>query len=232
MVVFADADLDRAVQAAIGGMNLTTCQGQSCGSNSRIFVHEDVYPRYVSSVTEMLKRLRVGVAYDPDTDMGPLVSEQQLQRVLRYVEIGREAGGRVIVGGAMKGVAGGNGYFMEPTLFENLAVSDTMAQEEIFGPVISVFPWRDVEQVIEQANGVNYGLTASVWTRDVSMARVVARRLEAGYVWVNEHGPHYVGTPFGGYKNSGIGKEEAMDEILGICRQKRSISSSNDDGSG
>jgi 2-formylbenzoate dehydrogenase len=221
MVILPDADIASAVAGAVVGMNLPVCQGQSCGSNSRILVHESVFRIFQDKLIEALSALRVGVAYDDHTDMGPLVSENQYRRVMGYLDWARE--NDVVIahgGGRPSGMEASAGYFVAPTVLSAPAPDSKIAQEEIFGPVVSLLPWSEPSEALRVANSVEYGLTASVWTRDVNRAHAWVEALEAGYVWVNEHGAHYVGTPFGGRKGSGTGREESLEEIESYCELK------------
>jgi len=220
MVVFPDVDVAEAVEGAIFGMNLDVCQGQSCGSNSRVLVHRRIYDEFVSTLASRLADYRVGVAYDEATDVGPLVTPAHRDRVAGYVESGVDEGATLVFGGGRPAGVPEGGNFLEPTLFADVRPEMRIAREEIFGPVISVFPWDDYDAMIELANAVDLGLTASVWTCDLDVAHKTADRLEAGYVWINDSTRHYFGTPFGGAKNSGIGREESRDELLSYLEQK------------
>jgi acyl-CoA reductase-like NAD-dependent aldehyde dehydrogenase len=220
MIVFPDVDVATAVEAAVFGMNLSVCQGQSCGSNSRIFVHERLHDDFVEALAARLDEFRVTLAYSEDADMGPLVSAAQLERVAGYVDSGQAEGARLVTGGGHPQEAPGGGYFIRPTLFDGVEQTMSLAKEEIFGPVISVLRWSDYEQVVAEANAVEFGLTASIWTNDLTLAHKTAELLEAGYVWINDSTIHYVGTPFGGVKNSGVGREESEEELLSYLEQK------------
>jgi acyl-CoA reductase-like NAD-dependent aldehyde dehydrogenase len=220
MIVFPDVDVATAVEAAVFGMNLSVCQGQSCGSNSRIFVHERLHDDFVEALAARLDEFRVTLAYSEDADMGPLVSAAQLERVAGYVDSGQAEGARLVTGGGHPQEAPGGGYFIRPTLFDGVEQTMALAKEEIFGPVISVLRWSDYEQVVAEANAVEFGLTASIWTNDLTLAHKTAELLEAGYVWINDSTIHYVGTPFGGVKNSGVGREESEEELLSYLEQK------------
>jgi acyl-CoA reductase-like NAD-dependent aldehyde dehydrogenase len=213
MIVFPDVDVEDVVDGAIEGMNFVVCQGQSCGSNSRVFVHDDLYEDFLGAAGARLDAMRVGCAYDPSTEMGPLVTQAHYDRVRGYVDAGREEGARLVAGGGRPDGLDG-GYFLRPTLFADVAPGMRIAREEIFGPVMSVFRWSDYDSVVRQANDVDLGLTASVWTNDLHLAHKTAAALDAGYVWVNDSTKHYWGTPFGGTKNSGLGREESTDELL------------------
>ena len=219
-VVFPDADLDLAVAGAVTGMNLVH-QGQSCGSATRLFVHADLYDSFRELLVAAFRRLRPGMPWEPDTDMGSMVSRAQYDKVLSHVDGARRAGARLLTGGAAIQRDGlRDGFFIEPTIFEDVTPDMAVAREEIFGPVTCLFRWDDEDEMFRQANDVIYGLTASVWTRDLSVAHRAARRLESGYVWVNGHGRRPVGSPFGGYKQSGIGKERAQDELSYYTQEK------------
>jgi betaine-aldehyde dehydrogenase len=218
LIVMPDADFDAAVNGVVNGMNLGVSQGQSCGSTSRAFIHERLYDDFVDAVAERFRAVRVGRAYDPDVDMGPVISAAQLARVEHYIESGRQEARLVTGGGRPEGLNGG--FFVEPTLFADVGTTATIAAEEIFGPVLSVASWNDYEEVVRAANSVEYGLTASVWTQDLTLGHKTAERLEAGYVWINETSTHYWGTPFGGTKESGVGREESLEELISYLEQK------------
>jgi acyl-CoA reductase-like NAD-dependent aldehyde dehydrogenase len=220
MIVFPDVDVDEAVDAAIFGMNLNVCQGQSCGSNSRVLVHERIYDAFVQRAGERLAATRVGVAYDSATEMGPLVSAAHLERVNGFVESGVSEGATLVSGGSRPDGLPQGGYYLQPTLFADVRPDMKIGHEEIFGPVMSVFTWSDYDAMLELANGVDLGLTASVWTHDLDLAHKTADRLDAGYIWVNDSTRHYFGTPFGGTKNSGTGREESVEELRSYLETK------------
>ncbi len=220
MVVFPDADLEESVEGAIFGMNFNVCQGQSCGSNSRVLVHRKLYDEFVQRSAEKLREYQVGIAYADETDMGPLVSAQHHERVSGYLEAGVGEGAKLVTGGDRPEGAPSGGYFMTPAVFADVAPGMRIAREEIFGPVMSVLPWDDYDQMIDTANSVDLGLTAAVWTNDVHLAHKTAERLDAGYVWVNDSTRHYFGTPFGGTKNSGTGREESTGELISYTEEK------------
>lgn len=220
MVVFPDVDLDETVEGAIYGMNLDVCQGQSCGSNSRVLVHRRIYDEFVARMAARLAEYRVGVAYEEATDVGPLVTRAHRERVAGFVESGVAEGATLVQGGGRPQDAPEGGNFIEPALFADVRPEMKIGHEEIFGPVVSVFPWDDYDAMIAQANGLDLGLTASVWTHDLDVAHKTADLLDAGYVWVNDSTRHYFGTPFGGSKDSGTGREESADELLSYLEQK------------
>lgn len=216
-IVFPDVDPVTAASGAVGGMALTW-QGQSCGSGSRLLVHEDVYDAVVDEVVDQFSGIDTGDPFDSDSEMGAIVSEAQFKKVQSYIQTAIDEGADLLAGGS---VIDGyeDGYFIEPTVFAANREM-TIAQEEIFGPVLSVLKWNDYDEMIDIANEVEYGLTASIWTNDLRTAHQTAKKVEAGYVWVNQHGSHYYGAPFGGFKQSGIGKNEGLEELLAHSREK------------
>lgn len=214
MIVCADADLEGAVAAAITGMNFQWCQGQSCGSTSRLFLHREIHDAFVERLAEGVQKIQIGVPIDPATQMGCLVSRQQFDRVMAYIAAAKEEGATLVAGGTRPSdPALANGYFVLPTVFADVRPSMRIAREEIFGPVVSVLRWDDEDEVLQVANATPYGLTAAVWTRDLDRAFRCARRLESGFVWINGSSRHFPGVPFGGYKNSGVGYEESIEEL-------------------
>jgi acyl-CoA reductase-like NAD-dependent aldehyde dehydrogenase len=220
MVVFPDADLDDAVDGAVRGMNFTW-QGQSCGSTSRLLVHASMHAEFVERLAARLEAMRCGPPDEEATDTGAIVHRQQYEKVLDYLELGRAEGARVVAGGGPPDpspVPGG--MFVLPTLFDEVDPNGRLAREEIFGPVLAVMPFRDYDQAMAIANSVSYGLTASVFTRDLATAHRFARDAEAGYVWVNDASRHFPGAPFGGVKNSGVGREEGFEELASYAQPK------------
>ena len=213
IVVFPDADLEAAVDGALRGMAFTW-QGQSCGSTSRLIVQQEIYEDFVAALADRMRLLEPGSPLSPESGTGAIVNEAQLDKVLRYVAIGREEGARLVVGGE-RVVEGelARGLFVRPALFADVRPDARLAQEEIFGPVLAAMPFTDYDDAVRIANGVDYGLTASVFTRDLGTAHSFARDVQAGYVWVNDSGRHFPGVPFGGVKNSGLGREEDIGEL-------------------
>jgi len=211
-IVFADADLDAAVPGA--AMAVFANSGQICSAGTRLFVEQAIYDEFVGRVAEFGKKLQVGNGLDPNTQIGPLVSEQQLERVAGYLAIGQKEGAKALAGGAR--ITEGplaKGYFVAPTVFANVQDNMRIAQEEIFGPVISAISFKNTDDLIKRANATTFGLGSGVWTRDVSKAHGVAKALRAGSVWVNCYQAMDPAVPFGGYKMSGYGRESGKQHV-------------------
>jgi acyl-CoA reductase-like NAD-dependent aldehyde dehydrogenase len=207
-VVFADADLESAVATSVFGF--TMLSGQVCCAGTRVFVQEDFHDRFADALTRYTSHVKSGDPLDPKTTVGPLVSKEQFDRVKGYLEIGKKEGAKVTAGGD---VGEGKGYFVNPTVFTDVKNNMQIAREEIFGPVVSVIPFKDENDAILQGNDTTYGLAAAVWTNDISRAHKVARRLKAGTVWINCYNVIDPISPFGGYKQSGIGRELGRHSI-------------------
>jgi aldehyde dehydrogenase (NAD+) len=219
-IVFADADLDAAVKGATSAIFYNT--GQACTAGSRLLVEESVHAEFVEKLVARAGSMTPGDPLDPKTRMGPLVSQEQLDRVLGYVAKGREEGARLALGGDRPDFDGGRGYFLNPTIFDAVEPGMTIAREEIFGPVLAVIPFRDEDHAIEIAHGTEYGLAAAVWTQDVRKAHRVAHALRAGTVWVNMYHTLDTASPFGGYKQSGYGRELGK-HALDLYTQVKSV---------
>lgn len=220
LIAYPDQDSDVIAAGAVAGMNLTWA-GQSCGSTSRIFLHESHYDEVIEKIVAGCAVYRAGEPTDPATTMGPLVSRVQFDHVLKLIAAGKEEGARLLCGGSPARAAGfENGFFIEPTVFGDVKPEMRIAREEIFGPVMSIFRWDDEDALFEMVNDTQYGLTAAIFTRDLANAHKAAARVEAGYVWVNQAGPHHHGVPFGGYKQSGLGREEGLEELLASTQIK------------
>ncbi|PSP82288.1 aldehyde dehydrogenase [Halobacteriales archaeon QS_1_68_17] len=207
-VVFPDADLEAALDGTVTGIFATNA-GQVCSAGSRLLVHEDVHAEFVDRLAGRAADLTVGPGIE-DPDVGPLVSAEQFEKVTRYLDVGREEAGEPVVGGE---ALDRPGYFVEPTVFDDVANEARIAQEEIFGPVLSVIPFADETEAFELANAVDYGLVAGIFTSDVGRAHRFAREVEAGQVYVNEWFAGGVETPFGGRKRSGFGREKGLEAI-------------------
>jgi betaine-aldehyde dehydrogenase len=220
MIVFPDADLSKAIPSAVAGMNFAW-QGQSCGSVSRLFLHDSIYDEVLAEIRERVEAIRLGDPLDESSGMGPINSKAQYEKVGYYIEAGKEDGARLVTGGSRpEGGRFERGYWMRPTVFADVTPEMRIFREEIFGPVLSVIRWSEVEEVIEMANSVEYGLTAAVWTERLGTAFDAARRVKSGYVWINGVSAHYPGCSFGGVKNSGIGREEGLEELLSYTESK------------
>jgi aldehyde dehydrogenase (NAD+) len=210
-IVFADAEIDNAVKGAITGIFYG--KGEVCNAGSRLFLESKVKEEFIEKLAARAAKMRPADPLDPKTRLGAIVSHDQMQTVLRYIEAGKKDGAKLVAGGNRVNVDGGKGFFIEPTIFGEVTNDMTIAREEIFGPVLSVLSFDDIDQVIEQANNNPYGLAAAVWTRDVKKAHSVSRRLKAGTVWINTYGLMDASLPFGGYKSSGFGRELGMHAI-------------------
>ena len=218
-IVFADADLDAAVPGAAMAVFANT--GQICSAGTRLFVESKVYDEFVGRVAEFGKKLNVGNGLDPNTQIGPLISQEQLDRVSGYLDVGQKEGARALSGGArLTEGALSKGYFVPPTVFANVQDNMRIAQEEIFGPVISAISFKDSDDLIRRANATSFGLGSGVWTTNVSKAHQVARALRAGSVWVNCYQAMDAAVPFGGYKMSGYGRESGRQQFDDYLNEK------------
>ena len=217
-VVFADADLDSAINGAASAIFFN--HGQCCCAGSRLYIEKKVFDKVVDGVAEQAKNIKVGSGFEPSSDMGPLVSKEQLDRVCGYLESGFTEGAKAVVGGSRHG---DKGYFVKPTVLVNTNEKMKVVQEEIFGPVVTAMPFSDPEEVLPKANDSVYGLAAGIWTKDIQKAHRLAADLRAGTVWVNCYNIFDAALPFGGYKQSGWGREmghevlEAYTETKAVC---------------
>lgn len=204
-IIFADADFETAIDYALFGIYAGS--GQVCSAGSRILVEEKIYDKFVNSFVERAQQINVGPGDNPESEMGPLVSQEHMEKVLRYIEIGKDEGANVACGGRRIMEDGkGDGFFIEPTVFVNVKPDMRIVQEEIFGPVVVIQKFKDEKEAIELANGTDYGLAGGVFTVDGAKAMRVIRKLRAGITWINSYHPTYNEAPWGGYKQSGIGR--------------------------
>jgi betaine-aldehyde dehydrogenase len=212
LIIFDDADLDNAVSAALMANFYT--QGEICSNGTRVFVHEEIHDEFLERLVTRTSKMKIGDPMDPDTHVGALISEEHMGKVLGYIEAGKAAGAKLVIGGGRPDdpdLAGG--FFVEPTVFDACRDDMTIVQEEIFGPVMAVLTFRDEDDVIARANDTHYGLAAGVFTKDVQRAHRVVARLEAGTTWINNYNITPIEMPFGGYKQSGIGRENSIVTI-------------------
>lgn len=218
MIVMPDADVDAAVRGAVAGMALSSC-GQSCQSATRFFVHESLQDEFLRRIGDALSTIAVGDPQDAATQMGPLVTKDQWNNVMRYIEAAKAEGAELLTGGEKPPLPSSmdGGHFVSPTIFAGVKPTMAIAKEEIFGPVGSVFSWSDEAELLDEVNNVDYGMTASVWGHDLKVLEM-CRRIEAGYVYINQHGGTAHGVPFGGWKQSGIGTEHSIEEMLDWTR--------------
>ena len=211
---------DEVAAGVIGGMNFTWC-GQSCGSTSRAFVHEKIHDAVIERVKAKIAYFKPGIPTDPATTMGAIISKTQYDRVMTYIESAKSEGATLVSGGKSPSDPKlAKGFYIEPTVFAGMTPKMRIAREEIFGPVLAIFKWKDEAEMLAEVNAVEYGLTCSIWTNDLNTAHRTAMTVEAGYVWVNEVGKHFLGAPFGGFKQSGIGREECFEELMAFTQEK------------
>ena len=223
LIACNDATAEEVAEGVVRGMNFRYVTGQSCNSTSRVYLHEDIHDRTVTEIVKRVAGLKIGLPTDRDAEVGCLSSRAQFDKTMSYIRVGQEEGAHLAHGGKRPGDPRlANGFFVEPTVFTNVTDDMRIAREEIFGPVVSILRWRDESDVIARANALDVGLTASIWTHDLDRAHRMASHIEAGYVWINGASTHYVGVPFGGYKQSGMGREESIEELL-ACTQIKNI---------
>jgi aldehyde dehydrogenase (NAD+) len=201
-IILEDADVEEAIIGAFNGIMYN--HGQNCSAGSRVFVHRKHYEHVIEELAKLANKVKLGPGMDKESDMGPLVSKRQLERVLDYIEKGKAEGARLAAGGEK---ALDKGYYVQPTVFADVTDEMVIAKEEIFGPVVVVLPFDTVEEVIERANNSAFGLAAGVWTKDIKTALNVSNKLKAGTVWINDYNLEDPAAAFGGYKQSGIGRE-------------------------
>lgn len=219
-VVFADADFDKALDTTVRSSFFN--QGEICLAGSRIFVQEPIYQRFLAALSARADALVVGDPTNESTNLGALISQQHLDKVMSYVDLAIKEGGRVVSGGfKVTNVKGGEGgFFMRPTVIDGLKASDRVLQEEIFGPVVAVVPFKTEDEVLSYVNGTKYGLSASVWTQNLSLAHRFSSKIVAGTVWINCWLVRDLNMPFGGMKASGLGREGAPYSFDFFCEEK------------
>jgi aldehyde dehydrogenase (NAD+) len=217
-IVFPDADLDAAIRGATIGIFYG--KGEVCAAGSRLLVDRSIKNEFIDKLAARVKKMMPGDPMDPKTRFGAISSRGQLDRVLKYVEIGKAEGGSLVAGGARVDIGTGKGYFMQPTVFADVTPQMTIAREEIFGPVLAAIEFGDVDEAIARANDSIYGLAAAVWTKDIKKAHYVASKLKAGTVWVNTYNVYDTAVPFGGYKQSGFGREMSMHALESYTQVK------------
>ena len=219
IIIFPDADPKLAAAAAIRGMNMNR-QGQSCSSTSRVFVHASLHAAVVAEIVRLAEAIPIGFPWIRANEFGPVVSARQLERIMEFVDSGKREGAQLVTGGDPPAdPALRQGFFIRPTVFDNVRQDMRIAREEIFGPVMSVLPWSDADDMLAQVNSLQYGLTASIVTNRLDLAMETAERVDAGYVWINGSG-RYLGAPYGGWKASGLGVEETFDELSSYTQIK------------
>ena len=218
VIVLPDADVDHVIGGAAGAIFFNA--GQVCAAGSRLYVHRKIFDRVLEGVGEAARNIRLGPGLDPSTEMGPLVSSEQRERVMSYIESGKQQGASVVAGGDVPSHAG---FFVNPTVLADVKPSMRVVQEEIFGPVLVAQRFDDLDEVVALANDTPYGLSASIWSNDITAVHRLIPRIRAGTVWVNGHSPVDANMPFGGYKQSGIGREhgrvgvEMYTELKSVC---------------
>lgn len=217
-IILEDANIEEAIEGSFNGTMYN--HGQNCSACTRVFVHRTHYDRVIEAFVDRASTLKVGPGMDPETDMGPLVSAKQQQTVIDYIEKGKAEGARLVAGGEK---AFDKGYFVQPTIFADVEDDMTIAREEIFGPVMAVFVFDEIEEVIKRANDSEYGLAASVWTENIRKGHYIAGKLQAGTVWVNDFGLELETMPFGGYKKSGVGREMGGEYGLANYTEVKSV---------
>ncbi len=214
-IIFPDADIEKALAAAV--KSFCGNSGQHCSSGTRVFVHESLHDEVAAEIAKLASGYKVGSPFASDTKLGPLISRLQMDRVLSYVDAGNSDGAKLRTGGSRVGDVG---YFVQPTVFSHVSNSMRIAREEIFGPVLSIIPFKDEDDAVLQSNDTDYGLAAAVWTRDIGRAHKVARALKAGRVWINTYGESDPVMPYGGYKQSGQGRENGAESIEAYMQTK------------
>jgi acyl-CoA reductase-like NAD-dependent aldehyde dehydrogenase len=210
-IVFPDADLEAAVRGATTGIFYG--KGEVCAAGSRLLVDRSIKSAFIDKIAARAKKMSPGDPLDPKTRLGAIASKKQLETDLRYIETAKQEGAQLVAGGGRADIGTGKGYFLQPTVFDGVTPEMTIAREEIFGPVLAAIEFADVDEAIARANDSAYGLAAAVWTKDIKKAHYVARKLQAGTVWINTYNVYDTAAPFGGYKQSGFGREMSAHAI-------------------
>jgi aldehyde dehydrogenase (NAD+)/betaine-aldehyde dehydrogenase len=220
MIIFPDVDLDAAADSAVRGMNFDW-QGQSCGSNSRVLIHEDIYEAVLDRIVQRVSAIRLGDPMLSSTGMGPINSKKSWDHVMSFLDPQQTAGARLMTGGKRPQSAEfAKGFWVEPTVYADVSPDMRLWKEEVFGPILSVSKWRDLDQVIAMANDTTFGLSAAIWTNDIKTALNTAKRLRVGSIFINGSNAHYIGVPWGGFKNSGVDREEGVEELRSYLETK------------
>ena len=223
LIACADAAPAEVADGVVRGMNFRYVTGQSCNSTSRVYLHDAIYDRTLPEIVDRVSRIKVGLPTERDTEMSCLTSQAQYDKTMSYIRLGVEGGARLAYGGKRPADPTlATGFFVEPTVFADVTDDMRIAREEIFGPVVSILRWSDEDDLLTRVNALDVGLTASIWTHDLDRAHRLASRVEAGYIWINGASTHHVGLPFGGVKQSGIGREESIEELL-ACTQIKNV---------
>lgn len=218
-IFFADTDFEAAIEGALFGVFFN--QGEVCSAGSRVLVEKRIHKNFVEAMVEKAKRIKLGNGLSRDTKMGPLVSSAQRERVEQYIAIGKQEGGRILLGGARPAGELSRGYFVAPTIFDHVDNDSRLGQEEVFGPVVAIMPFENEAEAVAIANRNPYGLAAAIWSKDFGKVMRVVKQVRAGVVWVNHMQPTYVEAPWGGYKQSGLGRELGKDGLEAYLQSKQ-----------
>ncbi|MFC5337400.1 aldehyde dehydrogenase family protein [Leucobacter denitrificans] len=219
MIICEDMDPKLAAKEAVNGMNMRKTMGQSCQSNSRVFVHESIADEFIKELDQIVRAITIGDPRNEETEMGPVAFKAHYDRVRTHIDQAHEDGARLVYDGE-KPEGFSDGYFVGPTVFDGVTPDMRLFHNEVFGPVMAVVRWSDENEMIEQINAVEFGLTARIWTNDLSRANRIVSKVDAGFVWINESGRKDRGIPVGGFKLSGLGKESCVEEIVSYTREK------------
>jgi betaine-aldehyde dehydrogenase len=223
LIACADTTPAEVADGVVRGMNFRYVTGQSCNSTSRVYLHGDIHDATLAEIVKRVAQLKVGLPTERESEVGCLSSQAQYDKTLAYIKLGVDGGARLAYGGKKPADPKlARGFFIEPTVFADVTDNMRIAREEIFGPVVSILRWTDEDDLLTRVNALDVGLTASIWTHDLDRAHRLASRVEAGYIWINGASTHHVGVPFGGYKQSGLGREESIEELL-ACTQIKNV---------